>query len=166
MKKVPLDMQQVLQKLEYFCSYQERCHAEVDKKLAGFTLTYRQKQELKALLIERGFLDEGRFARQFAGGKFRQKKWGKRRIVQELQGRKISEINIRLALREIDPEEYVQTLDGLAHKRLEELKNESPLQQRKKLVDYLLYRGWEPDLVYDKVTQLLAGKPEEGTSHF
>lgn len=155
MKATPPDIQSVLKKLEYFCSYQERCHSEVDQKLASFPISFREKQEIKTTLIERGFLNEGRFATTFAGSKFRQKKWGKIKIVRELKFRKISEANIRLALRQINEEEYHKTLHQLAEKRLGELKNEKPLVKKKKLSDYLLYRGWEPDLVFEKVNQLL-----------
>src|SRR5690554_1055099 len=101
MNRKAMTPQEVQKKLEYFCAYQERCHQEVDKKLTAFLQSYRQKQEIKSALMEGGFLDEGRFAIAFAGGKFRQKKWGKKKIVQQLKIRKISETNIRMALKTI-----------------------------------------------------------------
>ncbi len=114
-------------------------------------------------LISHGFLHEERFARSFARGKFRVKKWGKQRIVRALQLRDISAPNIREALKEIPEEEYLDTLHEIAEKRWQQLagtqdasknKREIWFRNKKKLADYLLYRGWESHLVYEKVNEL------------
>lgn len=107
-------------------------------------------------LIEHNFLNETRFSQAFARGKFRTKKWGRNRIVQELKQRSISTYNITLALKEIPQNSYFETFDALALKRLEQLSREENLQKkRKKLADYLLYRGWESSMVYEKVQELI-----------
>ena len=100
-------------------------------------------------------MNEERFAKSFARGKFNIKKWGRKRIVMELKQRQISAYNIKSALAEIQEEDYLNTLDELAKKRLGQI-NERNLQKRKKkLADYLLYRGWESHLVYEKLQELL-----------
>ena len=100
--------------------------------------------------------NETRFSQAFARGKFNHKKWGKQRIVRELKYLDISKYNIDLALKEISESDYLTTFDALAEKRLLQLASEKNLQKkRKKFVDYLLYRGWESFLVYDKVRELI-----------
>ncbi len=111
-------------------------------------------------LITQNYLNETRFAQAFARGKFRTKKWGRNRIVRELKFRDISKYNITLALKEISETDYQKTFHELAEKRLRQLENETNLQKKKKkLADYLFYRGWEPNLVWDKVTEVV--KSEE-----
>ena len=101
-------------------------------------------------------MNETRFSKAFARGKFRAKKWGKNRIISELKYREISKFNIDIALKEISANAYFETFNELANKRLSQLSSEENLQKkRKKLADYLLYRGWESSLVYEKVNELI-----------
>jgi len=111
--------------------------------------------QIMGQLIADKFLNEERFARSFARGKFNIKKWGKNRIVNELKQREISKYNITAALQEIDPAEYLNTLDTLAQKRLAQLNEPNIQKRKKKLADYLLYRGWESHLVYEKLKELI-----------
>jgi len=106
-------------------------------------------------LIEHNYLNEERFAKAFTRGKFRIKKWGKNRIVRELKFRDISTYSINSALKEIDNVAYFETLDLLTKKRIAEVKERHPLKKKKKVADYLLYRGWESHLVYEKINQLI-----------
>ena len=115
-----------------------------------------QAKELIILhLLTYDFLNEERFSKAFARGKFRIKKWGKQRILRELKFRNISEYNRKVALKEIDENEYQKTFDQLAAKKFQTLSKGTLYQKRKKLADYLLYRGWETNLVYSKVQELL-----------
>lgn len=141
--------------MQRYCAFRERCHQEVVEKLREMRMIPQAIDAIMVELIEEGFLSEERFAREFARGKFRQKHWGKARIRRELQHREISEYLIRQALQEIDQEAYVRSFDALAAKRWAELKAEKNLQRKKKkFVDYLLYRGWEAEMVYSKVFEL------------
>lgn len=105
-------------------------------------------------LIKENYLNEERFARSFARGKFRIKKWGRNRIIAELKKRRISKFNIRAALSELEEEAYLETFDALAKKRLSQLSETNLQRKRKKLADYLFYRGWESHLVYAKIKEL------------
>ena len=142
-------------KLEHYCAYQERCHQEVVRKLRDLGMIPEAIDHILAHLIQENYLNEERFARSFARGKYSQKKWGRNRIVHELKGRQISVYNIRAALQEIDPGDYLDSLDALAEKRLSQLSEPNPQKRRKKLADYLLSRGWEPQLVLAKVRELV-----------
>jgi len=148
-------VQEATKKIESYCAYQDRCHKEVVSKLKDMGMIPLAVDTIIAQLIEDRFLNEERFAKSFARGKFNIKKWGKNRIVRELKFRNISKYNITTALKEIEPEAYLTTLDDLAHKRLQQITETNIQKRRKKLADYLLYRGWESHLVYEKLKDLI-----------
>lgn len=102
-----------------------------------------------AELVEGGFLNEERFARTFARGKFRIKQWGKIRITQELKRRQISAYCIKKALEEIETEAYHATLRELLQKKEAQLQADLPPQRRIKLLRYALQKGYEPELIYN-----------------
>ena len=108
--------QEVTQKLEHFCAYQERCHQEVIQKLRSMTVDSASIDEIVVHLIEHNFLNEARFACSFARGKHRIKYWGTIRIVNELKMRNISQNIITTALKEITSEEYSETFHVLSER--------------------------------------------------
>jgi len=147
-------VEDIVQKLEYYCSYQERCHIEVSEKLRGFVLNQAEKDRIIVHLIESNFLNEERFALVFSISKFHQKKWGKIRIKNELKARKISDYLVTKALKEIPSEEYEMTFENLAEKHWESITEKNNLKKRKKFCDYLLRKGWESERIYEKVKEL------------
>ena len=147
-------VENILQKMEYYCSYQERCHIEVSEKLRSFVLNSNEKDRIIVHLIESNFLNEERFASIFSISKFHQKKWGKIRIKNELKARKISDYLVTKALKEIPAEEYEMTFETLAEKHWESITEKNDLKKRKKFCDYLLRKGWESERIYEKVKEL------------
>ncbi|RSK41682.1 regulatory protein RecX [Mangrovimonas spongiae] len=141
--------------LENYCAYQERCHKEVVDKLQQMHMIPQAIDVIVSHLIENNYLNETRFAEAFVRGKFRLKKWGKHRLKRELKQRDISTYNITKALAQISGVEYYETFHVLASKRLNTIKETNTWKKRKKLADYLLYRGWESHLVYEKVNELI-----------
>ena len=142
-------------KLESYCAYQDRCHKEVNQKLKDMGMIPSAIDQIIYALIQDNFLNEERFSKSFARGKFNIKRWGKNRIINELKQRGISKYNITTALKEIDEDDYLETLTVLAQKRLNAISEKNIQKRRKKLADYLLYRGWESHLVYEKITELI-----------
>jgi len=143
-------------RLENYCAYQERCHKEIQQKLREMKMIPEATDLIILHLLQHNFLNESRFAQAFARGKFNHKKWGKHRIIRELKIRNISKYNQDLALKEISEIDYLSTFDALAEKRFLQLVSEKNLQKkRKKFVDYLLYRGWESNLIYEKSRELI-----------
>ena len=140
--------------MEAYCAYQDRCHKEVEEKLRAYDLIPEAREMLLLHLPEEGFLNEERFARSFARGKFRIKKWGRKRIERELWSRDISSYNIKQGLSEIDPEDYQQTLFELAEKKFDQTPETHTLKKRKKVADYLLRRGFESQKVYAILLEL------------
>lgn len=146
---------EAIKRLEHYCAYQERCHKEINQKLYEMRMIPEASDQIIFHLLQHNFLNETRFSQAFARGKFRTKKWGRRRIINELKQRDISSYNIKIALKEIPDSEYFETFEALAEKRLLQLESETNLQKkRKKLADYLFYRGWESELVYGKVGEV------------
>ncbi len=149
-------IQEATKKMEGYCAYQDRCHKEVTQKLRDMGMIPLAINEIIGHLIQKNYLDEERFAKSFARGKFKTKKWGKKRIVNELKQRDITKYNINIALKEIDEQEYLKTLDNLAKKRLRQISETNIQKRKRKLADYLLYRGWESHLVYGKLQELVS----------
>lgn len=141
-KKI-LTKEEAGQKIKHYCSYQERCHSEVKEKLYGYGLRKVEVEELISLLIEEDYLNEERFAIQFAGGKFRMKQWGKQKIQYALMQKKVSSYCIKKALAQFDDEDYTATLQKIALKKWNSLKGEQYISRQAKTVQFLLSRGFE-----------------------
>ena len=146
---------EALLKLQNYCAYQERCHQDVFQKLKGMHMIPEAIDQIIVSLIRHDFLNESRFAKTYVSGKFRIKKWGRRRLTLELRRKDISKTNINQALAEIDEAEYIETFNTLAEKRVLQIKETNKQKLKRKLADYLLYRGWESHLVYAKVNELI-----------
>lgn len=149
MNKQFFTVEEIKRKMEHYCVYQDRCHKEIEAKLREYRLIPEAREHILLHLLEHNFLNEERFSRSFARGKFRIKKWGKERIVRELKFRDISAYNIKSALKEIDEEEYIKTLYELVEKKNASVKETNKFKRKKKIADYLLYRGFESNLVYE-----------------
>ncbi|TND08765.1 MAG: regulatory protein [Bacteroidetes bacterium] len=136
-----------LVKAEAWCALQERCQQEVRDKLYGWGLWPDAVENIIAELISRNFLDEERFAKAYAGGKFRQKHWGRVKIKLELKKRKVSDYCIRKGLAEIDGKDYLATLRKLAAEKSRTIKEKHYLKKKYKIMTYLAGKGYEQDLV-------------------
>ena len=147
-------------KIAAYCAYQERCQTEVRDKLYEYGLSSYDVESLVTAMILEGFVNEERFAKAFVRGKFRIKKWGRVRIVKELKFRVPSDNLIRMALKEIDEQEYWDTLIYLAEKKLEGMKETDSYKRKMKLYQFLVYKGYESDLVQQAIDDLM----EEGIS--
>ncbi|MDR6560814.1 MULTISPECIES: regulatory protein RecX [unclassified Arcicella] len=145
---------EALVKVANFCAYQERTQQEVRKRLSELEVIGDEAEEMIVWLIENNYLNEERFARIFAGSKFRQKRWGRLKIRQELKMRGVSEYCLKAGMSEIDDEDYIQTLAEILEKKSKEIKESNPLKRKQKLVSYALSKGFESDLVFDLVKEI------------
>jgi regulatory protein len=153
-KKPVLTVVEAQQNLEHYCAYQERCHQEVVNKLQELGMIPAAIDAIISSLIQNNYLNEMRFAQSFARGKFRIKKWGKNRILRELKRRNISNYNIKKGMEQISEEDYHTTFLELFEKRKKEVARLPIEHQKKKLISYLSYRGWETELIYDALREL------------
>jgi regulatory protein len=155
MNGIRLTKEQAIPKIKHFCIYQERCHGEVKEKLYSFGLYKTDVEEIVSQLIEENYLNEQRFAIQYAGGKFRMKQWGRVKIKNALKQKQVSGYCIKNALKEIYVPDYNKILKKLAEQKLKTLKGErNILIKKKKLQDYLLQKGFESELVREVVRDL------------
>ncbi len=155
-QKKYLTKEQALQKLKHYCGYQERSHTEVQQKLWDLGVRRAEHDEIISTLIEEDYLNEERFAKQFVGGKFRMKDWGRKKIYYALKEKGVSEYNIKKGMKEIDDEVYRKTLHELAEKKYASLKGEQYLVRKKKTIDYLMQKGYEPELVTSTVNGFIS----------
>lgn len=155
MQKKVFTIQEIKRKLEQYCVYQDRCHKEVEQKMREYNLIPEAKEMILLSLLKDNFLNEERFAKSFARGKFRIKHWGKQRIVQELKQRDISAYNIKSALKEIDEQEYLKTIFEITEKRNSTINESNSYKKKKKLIDFLLRKGYETDLIFRVVNEIL-----------
>lgn len=145
---------QAWDKIKYYCAYQERGHQETKDKLYKFGLRSSDVDELLARLIEEGYLNEERFAIQFAGGKFRMKKWGKIKIQSELKMKRVSAYNIKTAMKEIDDNDYQSVLEKLVSEKWAALKSEQYIVRQAKTMRYMAQKGYETNLVSAAIQKL------------
>ena len=152
--KKKLTPNQATTKAQLSCAYQERCQQEMRDKLYEWGLYSNDVENIIANLISDNFLNEERFAKAFAGGKFRIKKWGRVKIKVELKRRKISDYCIKKAMQEIDDADYIKTLKGILVKKLKENPKGKQQVRNYKAAQYAMSRGFEGDLVWDEIKKL------------
>ncbi len=144
-----------LNKIFRFCAYQERAHNEVKNKLFGYGLPSDEVDEILSHLIVEGFLNEERYAKAFAGGKFRILKWGKLKIQRELESLGVSSRNIKLGIAEIVMSEYSKTILSLVRKKSSQIKDENIFKKKNRIARFVIAKGYEPELVWETVNEFL-----------
>jgi len=146
-----LTYDEALKKLQHYCAYQDRCHAEVRTKLISLKVYGDELEKIMTDLIDEDFLNEQRFAQSYVRGKHRIKKWGRYKIMSGLKLKKISAYCIRKGMQEIDDEEYKDILTTLLSKRL----NENPsFEDIGKAVKFAITKGYESPLVWEVINSI------------
>jgi len=154
-KKKSYTVDELQKKMEYYCVYQDRCHQEVERKMNEHQLIPEAKEKILLHLMQHDFLNEERFSKSFARGKFRIKNWGKQRIIRELKTKNISNYNINSALKEIDDEDYLETIYRITKNRNHTITENNIYKRKKKLQDFLLRKGYEYDLIFKIVNAVI-----------
>ena len=155
-KKKSFTVDEIKRKLENYCVYQDRCHKEGEQKMWEFQLIPEARELILLSLMKDNFLNEERFSKSYARGKFRIKSWGKQRIVRELKFRDISAYNIKTALKEIKETDYLETIYRITENRNEDISEPNIYKRKKKLVDFLMRKGFENDLIFKVVSEVVS----------
>jgi regulatory protein len=150
-----LTASEVRKKIYHYCAYQERSHQEVRNKLSDLEISTPEIEEVISHLITEGYLNEERFAKAFAGGKFRLKNWGRIKIVNALEAKGLTKNCIRIGLREIDEADYRRTIELLILKKLDQTDEENIYVKREKLATHVIQKGFEPELVWEIVKEAI-----------
>lgn len=148
-----ISVNDAIKKLEYYCSYQDRCYKEVTTKLKSLGMFQTAIDHILDHLVANNFLNEERFAKSFARGKHKFKYWGKRRIEQELKFRDISSYNIKTALKEIESD-YLSNFYALAERKWQNITEPSLEKKKRKWVDFLMRKGYDSNLIFDFLKDL------------
>jgi regulatory protein len=139
---------QAFLKISGYCAYQERSHKEVRNKLFDYGLYGSEVEEMLTRLITEGFLNEERFAKAFAGGKFRMKKWGRNKIAHELEAHAVTGRCIQKGLDEIDDREYTKVLRTIIEKKWSQVADENAFRRKDKVARFAIGKGYESSLVW------------------
>lgn len=146
-KRTQLSKDDALNLMQKFCSIQDRCQSEIRTRLIEHSVYGDDLEEILADLISDDFINEERFAKSFVRGKFRIKRWGRIKIMQELKFRRISAYSIKKGMKEIDYDDYLETLKNLLEKKLPTIRARDKWEKRKKLTSYATQKGYEYDLI-------------------
>jgi len=148
------DVSIAIERIKNYCALQDRCQWDVLGKMREWGLQQATKDHILEILINDKYVDEERYAESFCRGKFRIKNWGKRKITNELKRKQISIICINIGLQEIDDNDYNQVLEKLFHKKNATLKDKNHFIRKTKIANFLIQRGFESNLVWDKIREL------------
>jgi regulatory protein len=146
-EKKQVDSGMVLQKIQYFCSYQERCIRDTEAKLRDWAVQKKLIPAIISQLQNENYINEERFAIVYAGGKFRVNKWGRQKIEFELRLKGIPDAMIRKGIEAIDEEDYLKVLHDLILKKRKEIKPEKDLNIREKIITFANGKGYEIELI-------------------
>ncbi len=155
MTKKVYTIQQGFVKAAKFCAYQERTQAEVKQRLYEYGLWGDDAEQVITKLIEENFINEERFARTYAGSKFRLKHWGRLKIEYALKQKGLSPYCVKAGLEEITDEDYEATLRSLLNKKIPQIKAEDTFSLKKKLANYAHSKGYENEWIWLIIKEII-----------
>jgi regulatory protein len=147
-------LSEIFIKASSFCSYQERTQQEVREKLYGQNVDKDEIEEVIVKLIQENFINEERFARTYAGGKFRIKRWGRLKIIQSLKQKGLSAYCIKKGIEEIQDRDYENSIMYLIEKKEKEEKERNPFKRKDRISKFIIRKGYEPELVWDILNRI------------
>ena len=133
--------------------YQERCIQEVKKKLTRLQVIPKSKSKIINHLIDDDYLNEVRFTKSFIQGKLRIKKWGRIKLNYELKMRGVKKFIIDEEINKISKEDYYDYFNEFSNNKIKTLKG-SKEQKKRSFINYFTYRGWENNLIYEKLDEI------------
>ena len=147
------DEKLILEKMRSYCMYQERCIQEVKKKLTRLQVVPKTKSKIINHLIDDDYLNEVRFTKSFIQGKLRIKKWGRIKLNYELKIRGVKKFIIDKEINKIAKEDYYDYFNEFSNNKIKTLKG-SKEQKKRSFINYFTYRGWENNLIYEKLNEI------------
>ena len=148
------DIKTIIDKLKKYCALSDKCKWDIKQKMISWSLSKASQDYILAQLTKEKYIDEERFSKSFCRGKFKIKKWGKIKITNELKKKNISEKCILNGLKEISEKEYTKEFDKQYYKKYSSTKEKNYHVKRKKIAAYLISKGYENNLVWNKIREL------------
>lgn len=143
----------IIEKIQAYCLYQERCVREVKNKLFSLKVSSKSANDIIEYLIDNDYLNEERYSQMFVQGKLRIKKWGRIKLRHELKLKGVNTKIIDNKINQISEEEYLNYFDQFSTNKIKYLKG-SIDQKKRSFINYFTYRGWENSLIYEKLKDI------------
>lgn len=140
-----------------YCARSERCTRDTKYFLESIGTNDDDIDEILNRLKKEKFLDELRFARAFVNDKYRFNSWGRKKISYELNAKGVPSEIIGEALEVLDPDEYYEHLKEQLEKKSGSIKGGSYYEKKAKLTRFAAGRGYEMDLIFDAIDEILKG---------
>lgn len=150
-----ITVEEALAKAQKYCAYQERCNADIRRRLQIWGLENVEIDEVIRKLEKDNFLSDKRFTEIYVRSKVNQKKWGKVKIEAELRSRKIPFAFIEEQIANIDVDVYHENIRLLIDNKIKELTGVEPIKKQQKLYQYLLSKGYEPEIIISSLKQVI-----------
>ncbi|MDG2086697.1 MAG: regulatory protein RecX [Flavobacteriales bacterium] len=147
-------MKNLIEQLKSYCAIQERCSNDIVTKMKSWRITNKNQNKILEILIQEDFINDKRYSKSFCRGKFRIKKWGKIKIVNELKRKNINPTTIISSLNEISDMDYSKELDIQFNKKKQSITTLNYYEKKKKIANYLIGKGYESNLVWEKLREL------------
>mgnify|MGYP001332846338 FL=1 len=148
------DIKNLIEQLKSYCAIQERCSNDIVTKMKSWRITNKNQDKILEILIQEDFINDKRYSKSFCRGKFRIKKWGKIKIVNELKRKNINSTTIISSLNEISDMDYSKELDTQFNKKKQSINTLNYYEKKKKIANYLIGKGYESNLVWEKLREL------------
>jgi regulatory protein len=152
--KSKYDIKILIEQLKNYCAIQERCSSDIVTKMKTWRITNENQNKILDILIQEDFINDKRYSKSFCRGKFRIKKWGKVKITNELKRKNINPSTITSSLNEIKDIDYNTELDTQFNKKKQSIKSSNYYDKKKKIANYLIGKGYESNLVWEKLREL------------
>ena len=147
------DEKVIIEKIQSYCLYQDRCIKEVKNKLYSFKVSSQLVENIVEYLIDNDYLNEERYTKMFIQGKLRIKKWGRIKLKYELRSKGIDIKIINEHINQINEEDYIEYFNEFSTNKIKFLKGSND-QKKRSFINYFTYRGWENNLIYEKLKDL------------
>ena len=151
---IELTEEQIMQKLESFCAYRERCESEIKQKMYALQVPTSDYETYLNHLKENNFFNEERFANAFAYGKNAIKKWGRKKIAMELQSKNIDTQKINQSLLHIDEGMYLLKLEDILAKKSKAIKETDAYKKKQKLIQFAMQKGYEYEIISEALKHI------------
>lgn len=143
----------IIEKIQSYCLYQDRCVKEVKNKLYSFKVSSQLVENIVEYLIDNDYLNEERYTKMFIQGKLRIKKWGRIKLKYELRSKGIDIKIINEYINQINEEDYINYFNEFSTSKIKFLKGTKD-QKKRSFINYFTYRGWENNLIYQKLRDI------------
>jgi regulatory protein len=145
-------------------TYRPRSRAEIEAKLVDRGFHDAVIAAVLADLARLGYVNDLRFAREWAQGRIRLRGFGRRRIGQELKNKGIGQEIIRDVFTEVfSGETEIETAEQVAEKKLSTMKTLDRLTRRRRLAGFLERKGFSFEIIRDVLKRTESSLPRMDT---